>query len=465
EIVASTNTDSLGQYDLAELPAGIYRVEFAGSGFQKTAVQGLSLGGGNARKQDVTLQVGTSTQTVMVMAAAPTVNTEASSTLSGEVSGARIGTGRGLGSGRGVGRGRTIAGEGGGTGGGILSAGGIADARRAMAVSAEGTDLGDLFEYKLKDRVTIHKNQSALVPILQVPVGIERVSLWNPSLNSPRPLRALNLTNTSALTLDGGSFSVLDNETFAGEGLTDAIKPGEKRLVSYAADLGVRVEAQNDGEPQHITRVRILKGTMIQTSELRQQTSYLIRNDDTTPRIVLIEHPLRAGWKIGDDVAKPEETTSTLYRFRENVEPKATTRLSIWESKPIETRYELTNLTNDQIEVFLKQRSINPEIEQALRKIVQQKDTVGALEEERSRREDELQKIYDDQQRLRENLKALKGSAEERALTQRYTQQLNDQETRLETIQREEADLEGKKEQAQAELNKTIENLALEATL
>jgi hypothetical protein len=68
-------------------------------------------------------------------------------------------------------------------------------------------------------------------------------------------------------------------------------------------------------------------------------------------------------------------------------------------------------------------------------------------------------------QRLRENLKALKGSAEERALTQRYTQQLNDQETRLEAIQREEADLETKKDQAQAELDKTIENLALEATL
>ena len=40
-----------------------------------------------------------------------------------------------------------------------------------------------------------------------------------------------------ALTLDGGSFTVLEDGAFAGEGLTDAIKPGEKRLVSYAADL------------------------------------------------------------------------------------------------------------------------------------------------------------------------------------------------------------------------------------
>jgi hypothetical protein len=464
EFVSSVNTDSHGQYEIAELPAGTYRVEFASNGFQKTVVQGIVVGGGIQRKQDVTLQVGASTQTVTVTAAAPSVNTE-SAEVAG-VAGARIGSSRELGSGRGVGRSGSLAGrEGGGTGGGIFNAGAIADARRAMAASAEGSNLGDLFEYKLKDRVTIHKNQSALVPILQVPVGVERVSLWNPSLTSPRPLRALYLTNSSALTLDGGSFSVLDDETFAGEGLTDAIKPSEKRLVSYAADLGVRVDAQTDGEPQHIAHVRIIKGTMIQTSELRQQTSYTIRNDDTTPRTVLIEHPLRAGWKIGDGGPKPEETTSALYRFRESVEPKSTAKLSIWEAKPLETRYQLTNLTNDQIEMFLKQRTINPEIEQAFRKIIAEKDAVSALDAELASREEELQKIYDDQQRLRENLKALKGSAEERALTQRYTQQLNDQETRLEAIQREEKDLQEKRDRAQAELDRTIDNLSMEATL
>jgi hypothetical protein len=465
EIVSSTNTDNQGQYEIAELPAGVYRVEFASNGFQKTVVQGISLGGGTQRKQDVTLQVGASTQTVTVMAATPSVNTE-SAEVAG-VAGTRIGSSRELGSGRGVGRAGSLVGrgEGGGTGGGTFDSGAIADARRAMAASAEGSNLGDLFEYKLKDRVTIHKNQSALVPIVQVPVGVERVSLWNPSLNSPRPLRALYLTNSSALTLDGGSFSVLDDETFAGEGLTDAIKPGEKRLVSYAADLGVRVDTQTDGEPQHIAHARIIKGTMIQTSELRQQTSYTIRNDDTTPRTVLIEHPLRAGWKIGDGGPKPEETTSALYRFRESVEPKSTAKLSIWETKLLETRYQLTNLTNDQIEMFLKQRSINPDIEQAFRKIIAQKDAVSALDAELASREEELQKIYDDQQRLRENLKALKGSAEERALTQRYTQQLNDQETRLEAIQREEKDLQEKRDQAQVELDQTIENLSMEATL
>ena len=119
-------------------------------------------------------------------------------------------------------------------------------ARSAMEAAASGSELGDLFEYKLKDRVTIRKNESALVPIVQARVEAEKVSLWNAGLNSPRPLRALWLTNSSPLTLDGGSFTILEKEAFAGEGLTDPIKPGEKRLLSYAADLGVRVTAQSD---------------------------------------------------------------------------------------------------------------------------------------------------------------------------------------------------------------------------
>jgi chromosome segregation ATPase len=98
-------------------------------------------------------------------------------------------------------------------------------------------------------------------------------------------------------------------------------------------------------------------------------------------------------------------------------------------------------------------------------KIIEQKGKVSALDAEITSHNDETQKIYDDQPRMRENLKARKGSAEERALTQRYTQQLNDQETRLEAIERELKDRQAKRAQAQQELDKTIENLSLEAKL
>ena len=112
----------------------------------------------------------------------------------------------------------------------------------------------------------------------------------------------------------------------------------------------------------------------------------------------------------------------------------------------METRYELTNLTNDQITLFAQQKSISQEIEAALHDIVEQKSRVAVFDQQTSENDDKTDRIYDDQQRIRENLKALKESAEERALTERYTQQLADQETQLGTIERETDDLRTKRD-------------------
>jgi hypothetical protein len=467
ELLASTSTDNQGRYEFAALPAANYRVEFTQAGFAKTVLQDVSLGGGGEQTQNVTLRVGSVSQSVTVSAqVGSSLETSEASIGSGRVgSGNELGKGTGTGSGRGFGRGPAMAGVLGGVAGGLPTDTLLEEARQSMAAAAQGASLGDLFEYKLKDRVTIRKNESALVPILQVHLAAEKVSLWNSSLGSSRPLRALWLTNSSPLTLDGGSFTVLEDDAFAGEGLTDPIKANEKRLISYAADLGVRVDEKTDSQPQNVTRVRIFRGVLIQTRELRQSTTYNVRDDDTTPRTVLIEHPLRVGWTLAKSAPKPEETTSAVYRFRVDVQPKQTSTLEVMESEPLETKYELSNLTDDQIGLFLRQKSINADVEAALRKIVAQKNVVADLEDQISRIGDEKQSIYDDQQRIRENMKALKGSPEERALTERYTQQLASQETQLDTLQKQAADLQTKDDQAQAELNKMIQDLSLDETL
>jgi len=478
-MVATSASDGQGQYEVGDLPAGNYRVVFSRLGFKSVDLQNVSLGGGRELNQNVGLEIGSSAQTVTVEATAEGVQTEEAevgAAANGRVgSGSRLGSngysGRnyrtGSGSGSGIG-----AGEAYGMGGGIpdrvsasLNANSIKAARDAMSAAASGLDLGDLFEYKLKDRVTIRKNESALVPIVQAHVDAEKVSLWNTSLGSARPLRALWLTNSSPLTLDSGSFSVLEGEAFAGEGLTDAIKPGEKRLLSYAADLGVRISRIATSGPQRVTHVRIEHGVMIQTSELRQETTYTLHNDDTTPRTVLIEHPLLNGWIISTDSPKPDETTSSAYRFKVPVNAKDSATLVVRESKPVATNYQIGGIDEDQLKLFISQKSINPDVEAAFRKIIEQKAKVASLEDESTKRDDESKAIYDDQQRIRENLKALKGSPEERALTERYTKQLDDQENRLQALQRESADLEKQHEEAQAELDKMIDRLTLDASI
>lgn len=94
-----------------------------------------------------------------------------------------------------------------------------------------------------------------------------------------------------------------------------------------------------------------------------------------------------------------------------------------------------------------------------------QKDVIAGLESQKSARGDEIEQIFDDQQRLRENMKALKGSAEEKALLQRYTQQLNEQENRLQALRKETQQIEEQKAGAQAALDRMIEELAFDVKL
>lgn len=331
--------------------------------------------------------------------------------------------------------------------------------QNATAEVARSQELGDLFEYQLKDRVTIRKNQSALVPILQSRVDAEKVSVWNPSSNYV--LRALWIDNTSGLTLDGGSFNVLEDDAFAGEGLMDPIKPGEKRLLSYAADLGVLVDEKQKNENQQVTKVAIKRGVMTHTSEERQERTYTVRNRDTAPRTVIIEHPLRDGWKLAEGI-EPVESSASCHRFRVTIEPKKTATLTVKEYHPLFARYELTNLNDDQVAYFISQKMINGEVEEALRKVIAQKNDIAATDGEIGSRQGQITSISEDQQRVRENMKALKGSAEEKSLVERYARQLNLQEDQVASLRTQISDLQRKRNQAQKALEEMIQGLSLE---
>jgi hypothetical protein len=352
-------------------------------------------------------------------------------------------------------------GSGSGFGGGSFNVG---DARASQEAVARAQELGDLFEYKLKDPITIQKNRSALLPIVQSSIDAEKVSVWNERSGLPRPQRALWLTNSTGLTLDGGSFSVLEEETFAGEGIFDPIRPAEKRLVSYATDLALNVSSKNSSEQEQVTRVRVARGSMTQIRELREKKTYTFRNEDTSPRMAIVEHPVRVGYELLSE-AKPSETTADWMRFRVPVPPKQTAVLVVEEARTLPSVFALTNITSEQVGLFVQQKSIDKTIEDALRKILAQKAVVSDLSDQASEREDDTTKIFDDQQRLRENMKALKGSAEEKVLLQRYTRQLNDQEDRLEALKKEMKDLEAKKDAAQSALDKMIQELSFDVRM
>ena len=70
--------------------------------------------------------------------------------------------------------------------------------------------------------------------------------------------------------------------------------------------------------------------------------------------------------------------------------------------------------------------------------------------------------IGEDQACVRENMKALRGSADEKPLLQRYTRQLDAQETRLETLRQDTTKATAARQSADQELARTIADLSFE---
>ena len=280
--VAGATSGADGRYQLSA-PAGNYNVHVDLPGFRPIR-SNLSISTEVARTEDFTLQVGELSETMSI----------AADGLVPRSANRRGGAGGVLG----------------GVVGGLPSAPPpppaptAAEAYQVMREgqsAAEGcANLGELFEYKIKEPITLEKNKSALVPIVHAPVSAERVSLWNRSTGSGRPLRALWLTNNTGLTLDGGSITIVDGNAFAGEGLVAALKPSEKRLVSYASDLGTLVNATTAGVPRRLFRVRAREGILIQDSEERSTTTYDIRSEGAAPTTLIVEHRLRPGWKLAE---------------------------------------------------------------------------------------------------------------------------------------------------------------------
>jgi hypothetical protein len=324
---------------------------------------------------------------------------------------------------------------------------------------AQAQELGDYFEYNIKQAITIGKNQSALVPILQSRIEADKVTLWTANANQPA-LRALWVKNASGLTLDSGTFNIIDTGTFAGEGLIETIHPNERRLLSYAADTAVRVTSQAESKDLPVSRVQILKGVMFLSREHRDKVKYIIRNSDTASRQVVIEHPVRAGWKLVES-NKPEETSASHYRFRVSIDPDKTNELTVEEVHQDVSRSMLTDITEHQVEVLATENVMTPELQAAFRRVLEQKNQISKLQSDAQTRQKELGAINNDQARIRENMKALKGSVEEKALLARYTRQLDSQEDRLNLLHKEIAVLGEKQALEQQKLEDMVQHITL----
>lgn len=396
-------------------------------------------------------------QTVTV-AAAP----DAKMALLPGVAGGLIAEGRGYGSGAGM-----ASASGGNMGGSIKHFATVSNealASDSVAISTQANGFDDFFEYKLNEPVTIRKNESAMVPILQAKVPVEQVTIvaYTGSWQTAQPLRALWVTNDTSLTFDRGSFSIVEDGNFSGEGLLAPIRPGGKRLLSYAADQSVRVTSE-DNSTQRLSGISVSKGVIkIQRTQHESQT-YSVHNAAAEQRTVLLEYPVNPMMKLDDNMAKPVETTPTVYRFRVTVGPGETVKFPVIAHGTVYSEWRLSTSDDNGISTIFQQADNNPQFEAAIQPILEARRKVADAQSAVNQVQARLKNLHGEEERQRANITALNNA--DKGSRDRFVHDLNTTEDEIKAANTDLAARTAALDAAKADLANRIETLQFNQTV
>ena len=325
----------------------------------------------------------------------------------------------------------------------------VSVADSTVALSAEGREVGELFEYRFGTAVTVKKGESAMLPFLQQKLNSRKILIYQESQGA-NPRNAAEVSNSTGKALDGGPITVYDGGTYAGEALMETLKAGDKRMISYAVDQGTRITTKIDSTRNNVQQISAHRGIATSKYSMQENKVYTIRNIDAKPKTLIIEHPIRAGYKLID--AKPTETTATAYRFEVKLAPKVETTFSVKEEYPYFETTQVSNMNSDQLIEFIRGRAIGDAGKRQLQTIADRKRQIAELDSQIGGFESEINDTTRDQDRMRQNISSLNSVSGQQEQVQRYARQLSDGEGRLATLRDQQRDARKKKQGLELEV-------------
>jgi hypothetical protein len=306
------------------------------------------------------------------------------------------------------------------------------DPTASIIAAASAGQVGELFQYSV-GHVSLPRQRSAMLPIITDDIAAERVSIYNHSVLAQHPLNGVRLKNTTGKHLLQGPITVLDASSYGGDARIDNLPPGQERLLSYAIDLQVQVDAMNQRQESRVQTGKLVQGVLQLTRKNVFTQGYMVANRADRDKVLIVEHPFRKGWKLVES-PRPVETTDTWHRFRESVPAGKTVTLTVKEE--IIQSETIAILPSDlgQLEFYSRMGEIPKDVRDALLKAMSLKSAIIDTERQVKERQQQLAEITQEQQRIRENMAAVSqtGQYYTRLLTK-----LNDQETAIEKFQGE----------------------------
>jgi hypothetical protein len=328
----------------------------------------------------------------------------------------------------------------------------------AVAPAVAGVEVGDLFAYQAKEKVSVKRGQAALVPILSERVeGGERILFYRGSV-SAKPMNAYYFKNSTALTLEAGPVTVFDGSTCVGEGLLrKVLKKDMRDMIPYAVEAGVSIDRKVSQRSDPVTRGTIANGVLTLSYTQNYESVYSIKSQIGKDTVLYLDHPKTANFKLSEP-AKAEEEIDGHYRFKVEVKAGQTLELKVRESMPAVSSVSLLGTPAETIRFYLQQRYLSEAAKAMLQQLIATQGEINRLRQRESALGQERTRITEDQGRARENLRVLRDTPSELEMRKKYLASIDKSEGRLEQINEEGRQAAAQRQQLESDLSKKVQD-------
>ena len=203
----------------------------------------------------------------------------------------------------------------------------------------------------------------------------------------------------------------------------ETLKAGDKRLISYAVDLGTRITEAFGSKEAMVREIHASRGILTTKYAAEETRTYTIRNVDQKAKTLIIEHPLRPGYTLLNQ--KPKEKTATNYRFELPLAAGATQEFVVNEERVYEQSIAVTQpdprYPGQLHAESLAQRCRTPPVAAHRRPEAQIAENDRALQDVDA----QTRGFTADEDRVRRNIQSLNNVAGQQQQVQTYARQLD----------------------------------------
>lgn len=328
-------------------------------------------------------------------------------------------------------------------------------------IAAASSETATQVSFTLPNVISAGSGQSIAVPIVDRNIAADRVALFQPGVHATHPLASIRLTNDSESGLPPGVVTLFDTTTgrttYVGDAVMSTLPQGEKRMLSFALDQKVRLD-QTSKTDSNLISAKINKGIV----ELQSLTRYTYSYTATAPagedRQVVIEAPRHTDMELKAPDPNTVELTNSAVRVPLAVKAGETGKVDVvWERVDNQTM-ALDSLDLGTVLVYAADTRLSEAQRAAFQRVAELKQAIDAIQTRLSAAEEERQQLFEEQERIRENLAAVPEGSD---LQRRYLATLTQQEDRLAQIAQQIGQLKQEYETARKALGDYVASVTL----